>query len=224
MITVVMASYLGPYPGSRRNPEAKFIRAVQSFLDQSLKESELIIVADGCKITERLYFSQFGDSNRIRFFMRARGTGWPGEHRQFAIEHAKYEMITYLDSDDMLGPNRLAKLVKSMQSRPLLLDSIYTAPLNSLSIRSCFHKIKDFNYGGLDWTEYSGPHGLKGTYQICHRKETFGVKWKTTGARGEDTNFINSLVSAMPNHSGQNFNVPIGEYLICHNPYFGFDV
>ena len=54
-----MQSYLGDYPGSRTEPERKFVRAVNSFLNQTNKNSELIIVSDNCKITEKLYKENF---------------------------------------------------------------------------------------------------------------------------------------------------------------------
>ena len=40
MISVIMQSYLGDYPDSRKNPEEKFIRAVNSFLKQTNKNTE----------------------------------------------------------------------------------------------------------------------------------------------------------------------------------------
>ena len=49
--SVIMASYLGNYPGCANNREAKFIRSVKSFLNQSYDNKELIIVSDGCEIT-----------------------------------------------------------------------------------------------------------------------------------------------------------------------------
>jgi glycosyltransferase involved in cell wall biosynthesis len=60
-VSVIMASYLGDYPGRATNPEQKFIRAVKSFLTQTYENKELIIVADGCDTTERLYQYNFSD-------------------------------------------------------------------------------------------------------------------------------------------------------------------
>ena len=56
-VSVVMASYLGEYPGRTSNPEPKFIRAVKSFLSQTYENKELIICADGCDRTVEIYNS-----------------------------------------------------------------------------------------------------------------------------------------------------------------------
>ena len=51
----IMQAYLGEYPGSRSDSDKKFLRAVYSFIEQDDKNSELIIVSDGCKIVDELY-------------------------------------------------------------------------------------------------------------------------------------------------------------------------
>ena len=229
MITVIMPSYLGPYPGSRANPEAKFIRAVQSFLDQTLKESELIIIADGCKVTERLYSTHFIENSRIRFFMQPKGAGWPGELRQFGVDQAKWDIITYLDSDDMLLPERLAKLVQAMQRRQLLIDSLLIVPATAFT-NFKFNKTSSFFYAGQEWNQYNKLYQCRITYQVCHRKNLLGVKWTSTESRVEDMEFIEALIEAHSKKLGFHtkvrdlFMVPVGDYLLCHNPYFGFDV
>ena len=54
-ISVVMQSYLGDYPGSRKDSKNKFVRAVSSFLRQTHEDKELVIVSDGCEDTKKLY-------------------------------------------------------------------------------------------------------------------------------------------------------------------------
>jgi hypothetical protein len=59
MISVIMPVNLGGYKHnnikSASNPAYKFQRAVQSYLDQTFKDSELIIISDGCFIAEYIW-------------------------------------------------------------------------------------------------------------------------------------------------------------------------
>ena len=122
-ISVVMQSYLGDYPGSRTEPERKFVRAVNSFLNQTNKNSELIIVSDGCKITEKLYKENFLDNDRIKFKLcenkgqkmyekSSEMIHYVGEPRQHGVDMSSGDIITYMDSDDILTNLYLEKIIE----------------------------------------------------------------------------------------------------------------
>src|SRR6185369_13498974 len=59
-ISVIMPSYLGDYPGAAKKREQKFIRAIDSFLNQVFDDTELIIISDGCKDTVRICKTRYG--------------------------------------------------------------------------------------------------------------------------------------------------------------------
>ena len=65
--SIIMQVYLGKYPGSRSNPVKKFTRAVQSFIDQTYSNSELIIISDGCQIVHDIYHKYYKDNTRIKY-------------------------------------------------------------------------------------------------------------------------------------------------------------
>lgn len=219
MISVVMVSYLGPYKGSRVEPIKGFIRAVESFLAQTHMDSELIIVSDGCEITERVWSQRFAKHDRIKFYMRPKAQGWPGEHRQFGIEMATGDLITYLDADDGFGPTRLEKLVEATKDRPFILDQLYTIPSPSFKFRK-YRPLLETEWMGIKFWQYR-PSWMGGTYQICHQKN-LNVSWKTTHHRGEDAQFVKQLLKISP--KGYNPYVEIGEYFVCHHPDMAFDV
>ena len=77
-ISVIMPSYLGEYPGSRSNPKEKFIRAVESFRLQDHSKKELIIVSDGCEITNSIYFERWLNDKNISLIRVEKQKGWPG--------------------------------------------------------------------------------------------------------------------------------------------------
>ena len=58
-VSVIMPVYLGEYEGCATNREDKFIRAVNSFLQNNLSDSELIIVSDDCLITKNIVNDKF---------------------------------------------------------------------------------------------------------------------------------------------------------------------
>ena len=106
-----MASYLLPYPGSRSNPDQKFVRAVNSFKKQTYQNKELVIVSDGCPVTVELYNRFFSSEPNIKLLQIAKQPLYSGEMRNAALKLVDGDIISYLDSDDVLGPNHLQIIV-----------------------------------------------------------------------------------------------------------------
>ncbi len=118
-ISVIMQSYLGDYPGSRSNPEYKFIRAVYSFLMQEYDNKELLIVSDGCKITENLYNLHFKHFDEIKYIYIDKKSPkmydgdedsqyFRGLPRKVGNDTSTGDIICYLDSDDYLKKTYLS--------------------------------------------------------------------------------------------------------------------
>jgi hypothetical protein len=119
-VSIVMQSYLGEYPGSRSDSDVKFIRAVNSFINQDDKDSELIIVSDGCMITHNLYYEHFKTNDRIKYVYIDKDTlnmyevtdkkfyrGFPREVGRTLVTG---EITTYMDSDDFILPNHISEI------------------------------------------------------------------------------------------------------------------
>lgn len=130
-VSVVMQVYLGDYPGSRTDSVIKFHRAVQSFLNQSYKNAELIIASDGCKITMQ-HYEKYYASNKLVKFVYVDKKGLPNMYEE-RLEGYKYyrgvpreagrsladgELITYMDSDDYLHPKFLYEIVYNYNLAP----------------------------------------------------------------------------------------------------------
>lgn len=133
-ISVVMQSYLHDYPDSRTRPKEKFVRAVNSFLGQTHLDKELIIVADGCDITQRMYESIYADNELIKFAYITKPkaikrmyesevneetlvTYYRGMPRRIGCSMAQGDLITYFDTDDIMLPSRLADIAKSWANK-----------------------------------------------------------------------------------------------------------
>jgi len=111
-VSVIMASYLSAYPGGAYNRDKKFIRAVNSFKKQTYKNIELIIVSDGCQLTIDLYNKYFSSDINIKLIQIPKQQLYSGEMRNIAFQLADGDIISYLDSDDILGPNHIQKIVE----------------------------------------------------------------------------------------------------------------
>jgi len=107
MISVILASYLGDYPHAATNRPMKFKRAVNSFINQTHKDKELIIVSDGCKETVDIYNNKYSNHNNIKLIELNKQTQYSGNMRNSAFDIANGEIITYLDSDDIFGKKHL---------------------------------------------------------------------------------------------------------------------
>ena len=108
MISVIMASYLGEYPGAASNREAKFRRAVDSFLSQEI--GELVVVSDGCDITSRIVLDEYPQDNVVLVALPKQPL-FAGAVRQFGIKAATHDWICYLDTDDEFRPGHLNAIV-----------------------------------------------------------------------------------------------------------------
>lgn len=111
-VSVIMASFLQNYPGSRSNPDKKFVRAVNSFKKQTYQNKELIIISDGCPLTVELYNKFFSNDINITLISIPKQALYSGEMRNVALRAADGDIISYLDTDDVLGANHLQIIVE----------------------------------------------------------------------------------------------------------------
>lgn len=129
IVSFIMQSYLGNYPGSRSNPVQKFHRMVNCFINQTNDNWELVIVSDGCEITMSEYESHYVNNPKIKFayvakpknsLMYAEETGqkyFRGLPRQVGIEISTGDWISYVDSDDFVLPNAVERIIKEIEKR-----------------------------------------------------------------------------------------------------------
>ena len=197
-VSVIMSSYLSYYPNCASNREKKFIRAVNSFKKQTYKNIELIIVSDGCKLTIELYNKYFSNDSNITLIKIDKQPLYSGEMRNVALKVAKGEIITYLDSDDVIGQNHIQKIVDQFD-----LDKFDLVYYNDyLVMDSTFKKLQK-RIVELRWSSI-------GTSSISH-KNIKNIEW-TTGY-GQDFNFLFKLVSAGLRFKKLEIS---SEYLVCH--------
>lgn len=110
-ISLIMPVRLMPYPGQTAKPKEKFIRAVDSFLNQSYKNAELIIACDGCKESAQIVksprYGKYLKSGVIKLLELPEHELFTGALRQAAIDIATGDLIGNLDADDEILTNHL---------------------------------------------------------------------------------------------------------------------
>lgn len=99
-----------------RNRSKLLARAVQSVLDQTYPDLEVIVVDDASEDDTEEVVQQLIDANEttrhIRYFRLDRPSG-ACVARNVAIEAATGRFITGLDDDDYFAPDRIARLVQA---------------------------------------------------------------------------------------------------------------
>lgn len=80
--------------------------AIQSVIEQTFKDFEIIIVDDGSNDgTYQYIYDLIRDESRIKYYYKS--NGGTASAKNFGIMQAKGEYITFLDSDDRYLPNHL---------------------------------------------------------------------------------------------------------------------
>ncbi len=197
-VSIVIPSKLSMFKRCASDRENKFICAIESCLLQTFKDFEIIILADNCSITEKIYLEKYSEHPSIHCYQCSyHGDTWQrvSKLRNFGIESASGEIITYLDTDDVLGENHLKILIEEMKSFDWVYYDDYIVNKNLT--------------GRLNRCELK--FGKIGTCNVTHRK-SIGVKW-SDGTYKHDFKFVESLLQ-FPNYA----KVRTPEYFICHQP------
>ena len=236
-ISYIMQSYLGEYPGSRSDSDKKFLRAVQSFIDQEDKNSELIIVSDGCEITHNLYYKHFKDNDRIKYVYVDKDTPnmyegdikyYRGFPRQVGRSLVTGEITTYMDSDDFLMPDSVNILKKNWKIAITLPEKKYwsmtTSWIDNISSKEMHSKNNtleiigdDFKIKGLDgdWLKIKIKQGylMSATFSISHISTATSMWTDHIGVdkKSEDQIFANKLYD-----EGEGFIIIEPYYVRCH--------
>ena len=103
-----------------KNRPNLIVAAIQSVLNQTYRPIEIIVVDDQstdttCEVVESM-IAQFGEVIRL-IRTQSQGTG-PGPVREFGRVTAQGEFLQYLDSDDLLLPDKFRLQVAALRANP----------------------------------------------------------------------------------------------------------
>ena len=90
--------------------------AIQSVLDQTFKDFELIVVDNGVEIPAKKIVESFSDP-RIRYIQNDKNTDCAGG-KNIGMKNARGEFVAFLDDDDVWFSEKLELQVKSFEKNP----------------------------------------------------------------------------------------------------------
>lgn len=101
-------------------------RAIQSVLNQTYQDFEIILVDDGSTDNTAEVIKKFQEKEkRIRYIKQARNKG-AGAARNSGIKAARGEYIAFQDSDDEWFPEKLEKQIRVFENAPAEVGVVYT--------------------------------------------------------------------------------------------------
>ncbi|MEC7839818.1 MAG: glycosyltransferase [Chlamydiota bacterium] len=103
-ITTVITTYNGASRGYLE-------QAIQSVLDQTYKNSRLLIVDDGSTDQTKELCQKYLSNNKVSYVYRE--NGGPAAARNMGIKLAETELITFLDDDDFYEPSMLEEMLST---------------------------------------------------------------------------------------------------------------
>lgn len=193
--SIIMQSYLGDYPGAAKDREKKFIRAIDSCINQIFEDWELIIVSDGCEKTFELA-SNLKD-NRVSCYFIPKQPIWSGTARDIGKLEAKGDYCLYLDTDDYYSKEHLESISSQLGNHDWVFYDDFIWVNNNWKVRVC--NIKRI--------------GQNGTSNVCFKRE-LNVSWSVYTGYAHDYFFNQQLVKQYPNCAKINNT----GYYVCHLP------
>ncbi|XOF33728.1 MAG: glycosyltransferase family 2 protein [Candidatus Electrothrix sp. YB6] len=96
---------------------AKLREAIDSILQQSFVNFELLLICDGSPLATRAVVESYLDHPKVRTFFFQDNSGNPCRGRNKGIEMAKGRFVAFLDSDDIAMPDRLKRTLYHILAR-----------------------------------------------------------------------------------------------------------
>ncbi|WP_213422569.1 glycosyltransferase family 2 protein [Bhargavaea massiliensis] len=107
------------------NSEKFILKAIDSALEQTYKQIEIIVVDDCSNDSSEQLLRNYAEIHKIVFYYRLQKNSGAAVARNKAIELAKGRYIAFLDSDDLWYPEKIDKQLKLMKQKKSAIS--YTA-------------------------------------------------------------------------------------------------
>lgn len=98
------------------NVEKYIAKSIQSVLDQSYTDFELLVIIDGSPDNSKAIAESLTDS---RITVYEKPNGGLSDARNYGLERAQGEFVYFMDSDDWIEPDLLEKTIKVLEEQNL---------------------------------------------------------------------------------------------------------
>lgn len=175
------------------NGEDFISRSINSILNQTFTDFELLIIDDGSKDNSGRICDEYAKKdNRIRVFHKQ--NGGVSSARNMGLDNAKGEWLTFVDSDDWLKPDYLRNLYACVNEKVDLVISYFETVLstgNNLTKEHCKGMVSDKNFSDL-FSKYEMCNNTTvwaKLYNISLIKDK-NIRFNERISMGEDTVFL----------------------------------
>ncbi len=152
------------------NVEEYIEQCVESVVNQTLKEIEIIIVNDGTQDNSMKKIEKFLSDKRITVINKE--NGGLSSARNCGLKIAKGEYISFVDSDDFIDEMMLEKLYENGEGKDIIISDVieYNHITQEKKQREIKNEIKKYTKGSYFW-KYSG-------FEVCNKiyKRNFLMK------------------------------------------------
>ncbi len=109
LVSVIITAY---------NEEVGIKKALQSVLNQTYKNLEVIVFTDGCTDSTALIVSEQAEVDTRVVLLESLENVGKGKGRNSAMEKAQGEFYAIFDADDYMHPQRIEKQIQFLQAHP----------------------------------------------------------------------------------------------------------
>jgi glycosyltransferase involved in cell wall biosynthesis len=158
-----------------RNRRAWLPKAIQCFLSQTYKVSQLLVVAEGPDVRDLV-----PRDPRIHLIHLSERTWSIGEKRNYACERATGDIICHWDDDDWSAPDRLADQLARLQQTGCAVTG--------------YHSMRFTD--GAHWWKYAGTKTYALGTSLCYHRSWWDAHRFQPKNVGEDNYFVEQACAA----------------------------
>lgn len=183
------------------NEEDRLTDAVNSVLSQSYSAHQIILIDDRSTDTSAAIAENLEKENPSILFTRSTRNSGPGGARNAGLELASGRLITYLDGDDLMAPDRISQfanyLVENSKCDMVIGEDILEITENielpaSLQFRKHGHR-NPYTMSMMHWSDLLDTVGGFDEQYACGEDSDFIVRTKAAGKQVDLINVVGTI-------------------------------